>query len=95
MMTPAEILESAADYMEIHGWTQGVLEMGSGEVCVRGAILRMDMLYVNEIAVARAEKILSKVVGYSRVHVWNDNICKSKYEAIDALRLAAKLAHEE
>jgi hypothetical protein len=101
MMTPASILEAAADYMEVHGWTQGVSENSSGEVCVHGAIMRgagvaitygdMDL----QPLLFEAERIFGKVVRYRRVHEWNDIVCESKYEAIEALRLAAKLAHEE
>lgn len=100
-VNPASILEAAADYMEVHGWTKGVSENALGEVCVQGAIWRG--VGVNMHAhpgydrnlhrlFKVAEKTLCKAMDTTATAAWNDLICKSKYEAVDALRLAAKLA---
>jgi hypothetical protein len=101
-MAPYEILEAAADYTETHGWTRCVAENAQGEVCLQGALWRGAGIRIYEDvdvdlldSIHAAEKVLSSVIDNHWIAMWNDLTCKSKYEAVDALRLAAKLAHEQ
>ena len=83
-MELAEIYSRAADYIEKHGWTQGINESGLGEVCLYGALLHSNTYpSANE-----ALKELDKVLGgrYAASAIWNDTPGRTKEEVIAFLR---------
>jgi hypothetical protein len=103
-MTPADILEASADYMEVHGWTRLEAISENGEVCMYGAFYEVtNSLPENSLSeymdaynqIREAYACLYKALEGYQIAEWNDHVCASKYEAIDMFRRAAKLAHKE
>jgi hypothetical protein len=82
-------LLSAADYMDQHGWCQHIAENKAGEVCITGAI---DLGMHGERSSKRFQAAYYQfrdAFGLMSVMGWNDFDCKSKEQAVGALRQAA------
>ncbi len=82
-------LWKAADYIEEHGWCRGTLKKEDGRVCIVGAINAAGRFHSeceHRLYFFLREKMLNLTFG---VVSWNDKICKSKDEAVAALREAA------
>ena len=82
-----KILLNAADRLLRHGWCQGYLSDGSGRNCMVGAIQKSAAAHVE--GYGEAFRRLSDYLRTVAIVDWNDTVCKSKEEAIDALRAAA------
>lgn len=104
-MTPAEILDAAADHVEKVGWIQGSLYDYSAEnretsrCCAIGALemasgVRVDPR-LNYYAMYEARRILADHLGtdsQSGIPNWNDDEERTQGEVVTALREAAKKA---
>lgn len=86
---PADMLEAAAEELEAHGWIRGAGINSSGQRCILNALSTITPSSQFGVYTAAREK-LAAVVGTSAIVVWNDKICQSQQEAVDALLLAAK-----
>jgi len=72
---PVQLLRDAADYITEHGWTRGVYERETGEVCTEGALLKEGSIGLNHR------------LGFA----WGDELCGAKKEAeLRLLRSLAK-----
>jgi hypothetical protein len=80
-----QTLLAAADYIEEHGWCQGVMTAPDGSVCMLGAIVRC-----NSQDKLTAEAILVTHFRYSGVAARNDERGRTKEEVIAKLREVAK-----
>ncbi len=91
----------AAEYIELHGWTQGTYKNASGEVCTAGALERvcaidgsgyypqenMDLYYATMDHFRRT-------VGVNAI-TWNDRLRRTKKQVLKLLRdLAADIPVE-
>jgi len=88
----ADVLDSAADYIERHGWTQGVLKSAAGKVCAGGAIVCLSS---RDIKIAALSALASQLGDHARspliaVPYWNDAPDRTEQQVLDALRAAAK-----
>lgn len=101
-MTPAEILDGAADYIEEYGWTQGP-ESSSVPGCPTCAGIAIDLAAKDGDEVVpewfAAVDFLRGVVGASRfgaggVIDWNDAPGRTQAEVVTALRTAADNARK-
>lgn len=89
----AEVLDKAADVIEVRGWCQRTLETGDGRVCMEGAISvacgvlghpSVGPQYSNALCAVGLH--LGNLIPYR----WNDAPGRDKYEVIDLLRTVAK-----
>lgn len=93
-----QLLLKAADFLEQHKWRRNCLcNEFTGSYCILGALDRASGTHnLNTTAVmtsphlSGAIKRLSSFLGLMPFY-WNDVVCKSKSEAVKALRNAAKL----
>ena len=83
------LLEQAADYMEQYGWCQGNYEKGEA-VCLAGAVLKVGEGRTRGYRDVW-ERIEEAVGNKCNITTWNDSICKTKEQAVNALRKAARL----
>jgi hypothetical protein len=92
-----QVLLSAADYMDQHGWCQYLSRNGDGNVCIQGAIEAMQRIDASQQnisfqALCRLNEHLKRTepsFAMSAPSEWNDNRCRSKEQAVAALREAA------
>lgn len=87
-MSPAEILEGAADLIERDGWCQGHAMNDAGEMCL------MQALVFTASGMCEFHK-LRRILGHAidePIVEWNDRPGRTKEEVITALREAAKMA---
>lgn len=96
-MTPAQVLNDAATYLETHGWRQHDVGEHGSPCCVLGAIAEAagqgDTSNMHYLAASRA---LHEVVGgNTSVIAWNDAPGRTVEEVTAALRSAAQTATEE
>jgi hypothetical protein len=97
----ADTLDNAADYIENHGWVQGVLYGPGSRVCAMGALRRtlgtpdperlpeeplVALLDGAGIAPDECDEELTAVVAG-----WNDDPARTKQEVLDAFRRAARV----
>lgn len=82
----ADVLDDAADYIEKYGWTQGALQLDTGEVCAMGAISRC----ATDALPGWAFKSLSRYLDRQIIPKWNDQPGRTKQEVLDALRGCSK-----
>jgi hypothetical protein len=82
-----DVLLSAADYLEEHGWCQGVNQKPGGAVCPEQAIL---VAAGGDLAIwgAAINDLAAHLKEYS-VTKWNDTRGRTKAEVIEAMRGAA------
>lgn len=76
-MTPAEVLDDAADYIEEHGWCQGSLFSQTGSVCAEGALrkasgLRLSQPMGDNGVAHQAWDSLHRFIGRN-IPTWNDD----------------------
>jgi hypothetical protein len=88
--TVGRVLWSAADYMDEHGWYGHGALGPKGEVCMVSAISKaygVEQIFgpVRDEAYERVRKHL----GVRGIVNWNDEVCRSKEQAVAALRGAA------
>lgn len=93
-VTPAEHLQLTARYITHHGWTQGVLWTGAGEVCVLGAQLRvLTAGYGTAETIRRARQRIGNELGRlgapMPVDTWNDLPTTSRHDVHRLLERAA------
>lgn len=84
-MTPADVLERAADVLDERGWCQGRLSDDDKRVCARGAIDLATCWFVEAVS---AEDALQAHVG-AVVTTWNDDASRTKTEVQAAMRECA------
>lgn len=88
-----KIIYDVADYIDRNGWCQGAYSR-YGEVCILGGFTAtLGICHIP--AIERIARFLSKSVATGIISVtgivdWNDHICKSKEEAVNMLRQAAR-----
>lgn len=88
-------LYAAAGYIEEHGWTQYRLSDKYG-VCIFGAMMITGA--DSQEALERLDKHCRQLLIKSRIYphtegpipLWNDLVCRSKAEAVQCLRDAAR-----
>ena len=89
----AELYETAADYIEVHGWARGTFRNpDTGQVCAGGALSAVtpnNQLYCDAIA------DLGDLLPLRSITLWNDEVVKDKYEVLDAFRDRAKTLRNE
>ena len=89
-----EILLRAADLIQREGWCKYRLQDTQGRICLYGAIIKAtpkNQYNESTDGIRRLERYL-KLRGpleMVNIAVWNDNKCKNKEQAIEALRGAA------
>lgn len=89
----AEVLEDAADYLEVHGWCQHTVQDQQGRACVLGAINIASgghTLGVGTCATLAVTRYLGDRRRPEYVPVWNDMAGRTGDEAIDLLKHTAK-----
>ncbi len=79
------VLLDAADYIDLHGWTQGELWNDKGNVCAIGSILSVRANFFNKW---RAAGHLSQKVG--SITRWNDLQCSNSCQVINRMRITAR-----
>lgn len=103
---PAEVLEAAADALEVYGRVNGVGEEADGRMCVLGAIAyalgevpmewhRPNVLLCPAASLlaehlTRLKPTYSRLPWDFRVWTWNDSHATTDDEVIDTLRRCAK-----
>lgn len=86
----AEVLEAAADYIEIHGWTRRSLNVFN-RVCTVGAIYKVTGTQAHRMPpdkANRAYKAMNNFLGQDVVN-WNDGDAESGKQVVRTLRTAA------
>jgi hypothetical protein len=101
IMTPDELMDRAADYIDAHGWLRGEAANHRGEVCVLAALASVGgdsaatLAFIEEsIIVTTPQPLYASLHGW-RIAKWNDNVCADQYEAAEFLRNQAKRYREE
>lgn len=87
----AQILTDAADYIEVNGWVRCDFGEDGEARCILGAVASAcgsDLALSS--ATTYADGTLATYLG-RYPQLWNDENCKDEYEAMDALRHAAKV----
>ncbi len=95
--TAGEILLAAADIIERDGWCRHRLQDPLGRMCLYGAIIRAAnernrcSAFPEGFGIKRLEKYLFAGDKHPALNIadWNDQVCNSKEEAVQALRRAA------
>jgi len=85
-----DVLDAAADYIDQHGWTQGVFDDDEGHVCVREAINRTAPSILDAF---RAASALMDAVGDGATN-WNDADGRTQDEVTAKLREVAAAQRE-
>ena len=88
MDAAGKLLLDAADYMDRHGWCTKFFELEDGSVCLVGAIRAVT----HPRAAVERDRVLMRLkrhLGTSAIVDWNDAVCQSKEQAVEALRAAA------
>jgi hypothetical protein len=93
-VSPSEHLQLTARYITHHGWAQGVLWTGGGEVCVLGAQLRVLAAgYGTADTIRRARQRLGNELGYMDhpmpVDTFNDLPTTTRHDVHRLLERAA------
>lgn len=89
----AQVLEDAADYIEVKGHHKGDYVNGStGAVCAMGAIYRTTKYETREAMWVQgsAVKALMGRIPFPSIPRWNDAPERTAHEVIDELKLTAK-----
>lgn len=86
-MTPADVLDAAADLLDRDGWCQGTGHMPSGQRCVENALDSIDPFSSDP------SRALYRVVG--PVVTWNDTPGRTQEEVTSTLRRVARELREE
>lgn len=93
----ADVLESAADRLEVRGWCQNTLLDKGGANCALGAIF--NFRWIDEMghslsecddAMEAAHYTLGAFVPDRNVVAWNNACGRTAYEVIDEMRRCAK-----
>jgi hypothetical protein len=93
-LTPAEVLDAAADYIRTHGWAQWQFKTCDGHVCALGAIYEVVGGYGDDrLAFDAAEDALIRTVGQT-IGEWNDAPSRTADEVMDTLMEAAARLRE-
>jgi hypothetical protein len=102
-----EILDRAADLLDIHGWSRGLLRKDTGELCMVGA---MQMVVYPEsnghlpVGISRfiemdegllCARIFMEQTLEENIAFWNDNFCADRNVATETLRTEAKRYREK
>lgn len=102
--TSADILEAAAGLMEKHGWCRTLIRNEQHQVCLLGSIILSYPSFLSILESKTAEHFLAEEIfaqtgieppspiKASLIPYWNDLHCRSKEEAVEMLRMAAKRA---
>ena len=88
----AELFDAAADVLETYGWVQHDLGDTESGFCMIGAfnhVLTTDQRFVNHMGLPGNVETLLQVQNVG-IPTFNDEICLTKYAAIDRLRMTAK-----
>jgi hypothetical protein len=103
----AELLETAADRIENHGWVQGQLIDLAGRTCARGAIILVRSDDTTNATYHEYDKALRTLAQQvfpehnvdpwpgALIERWNDSEGMTKEEVIHQMHLAAKVASED
>ena len=93
-MTPQEVLLGAADYLEEHGWCQGVMKDKQGRCCANGAMFEVSVRGAPEEPKEyffEAQELLMDYTGTRTVSNWNDAEDRTVEEVVSTLRKVALL----
>lgn len=82
----ADVLDSAANWLDKHDWVQGVLFSGENSACMVGATFLVEKDATRRVLAQ--ERLGNYLV--STPAIWNDQPGRTKQEVLDALRGAAK-----
>lgn len=97
----ADVLDSAADYIERYGWHQGYYGPGhpvkpeqavGRPACATGAIAHAERRPIWGSDFIDAEEALAETleIPWFAIPEWNDHPRRTEQEVLDAFRLAAK-----
>lgn len=93
LITPADVLEQAADLLERDGWCRGTFTNYQGHHCVRGAIRQIGV-QLNDYVLANAtQDILAEDLGLSHggaLVIWNDSGVTRRSQVTSRMRKVAK-----
>lgn len=98
-----ETLLQAAEYIDRHGWTQGILSDSQGQVCLYGALDKVTNMSNFDEAKELLRKFVTEMRGipastdpsYDNVVYLNDEVLTSAEEASKVLREAAEWTPNE
>lgn len=96
-LTPQDVCALAADLLEEHGWCQGMSRTPAGEHCVSGALHEISHSQLSDCCrhccrmYTDAVRLVQMTINRVDVPAWNDTSCRTKEEAVDALRRASRL----
>lgn len=106
-MTPAEVLQAAADRVQFGGWTQGTyardatgdpVAAGSNRAvawCIQGALKVASSDGSNDYRYGEALRALQRHLGTIHVTRWSDTPGRTAGEVADAMRQAAETLENE
>ncbi len=80
------VMFDAATYMDNHGWCQRARYRSDGSVCILGALVHITQGNFDLRAECRTRLMRHLKMNEA---AWNDSVCKSKEQAVAALRDAA------
>jgi hypothetical protein len=106
-LSPDEVMDRAADLLDIHGWGRFRLRDNTGELCLIGAMqmvvyperyghLPQEMMAFDELpqGLVDARTTLERELDQT-IPFWNDRVCTGHYAATELLRNSAKRYREE
>ena len=93
-----EVLDAAADYIEVHGHTKLVYGgRNNGPACASGAIdsvlTKNNLIYHSDLFTTARQALVDSLGGYDSIvsiPEWNDKPERTKQEVVDAMRHAAE-----
>lgn len=99
-LTPSELLTAAADFIEQHGWTQGMEQNDDGAVCTLMAVRLAGLGRTTAAVRADAERALKDIALelYGRpvsVPVFNDLGCIDQADALAWMQKATAKLQEQ
>lgn len=98
-MTPSEVLTAAADYLDAHGWIQGMSFAAYGGACAAGAIHRVvgNGKCLTDATRPPYTAAIEALQPYTDdgVVTWNDRRGQTKANVVATMRLAAQLSAAE
>lgn len=98
----ADLLDDAADLIEVNGWTRGRMEDDEGRYCARGALTTASRrrsgewrgLATYQTAIDGLRDIIleqGQTLAFDgSIVLWNDAGARTEQEVLDTLRKAAK-----
>lgn len=96
-MSPADVLDAAADYIDEHGWTQGRYRTPSGECCALGGLKRVLQIDYLRVEQGKAARALAKAINAhgsaydpgGQISEWNDRFDQTAANVTATMRKVA------